>query len=348
MKAIIFSFTRNGAKLNGKLRTWLSGQGYLAESYSPQAYCENMEGFQRVEPDMKAILKETFPSCSLVIFIGACGIGVRAIAPFIQDKQKDPAVLCIDEKGTYVIPLLSGHIGGANRLALSIAENLGAQPVITTATDINGLLSVDQWAREQNLSISNLKAAKKISALFLEGKGVGLDSEFEVTGEIPSNFLLTRECPVGVSISLDEKRSPYETTLHLIPRIVCLGIGCRKGVSLEDMEKFVLEILEENKISLKAIDGIATIDLKREEMGLVAFAAKYQLPLTFFTFQELKKACGSYTGSAFVKQITGIDNVCERAAVLLSGNGSLMVGKKAGNGITAALARKSWRVNFED
>ncbi|ADY57160.1 cobalamin (vitamin B12) biosynthesis CbiG protein [Syntrophobotulus glycolicus DSM 8271] len=346
MKASVFSFTRNGAGLGLQLKDLLQAQEYEVGIYSAKALSEPLEGPKGYDPDLNTVVKQAFQSCSLLVFIGACGIAVRLIAPYIRDKRSDPAVICLDEKGTFVIPLLSGHIGGANKLALFIAEQTGAQPVVTTATDLHGLMAVDLWAAEHNLYIQDMEAAKKISALFLEGKTVGLESEFEIAGEVPPYILSGRNSPVGICIALDDRRKPFATTLNLIPRIACLGLGCRKGVSLNVIEELVEDVLGEEHISRRAIAGIATIDLKKEETGLRELAAKYRLPLIAFTARELGSVCGEFTESPFVRQVAGIGNVCERAAVLLSGNGKLIVPKRVQNGVTLAVAQKNWKVDF--
>lgn len=347
MKAYILSFTENGTKTGRNLKIFLEGMGHCIQCYAAGRFFNEAEGIMPVEPDLKSVVKTAFERCDALIFIGACGIAVRAIAPFIKNKTIDPGVICIDEKGRFVIPLLSGHIGGANRLAENIAGYLKACPVITTATDINGLFSADEWAAQNGMHIEDMKAAKKISALLLEGKEVGFYSDFEITGDLPFRICRKTDLRAGISISLDQNMKPFELTLNLIPKAVYLGIGCKKGTESRIIEKFVIELLEKKKVSIHAIKGIATIDIKKEECGLISFAQKYNLPLCFFSGDELLKAPGKYTGSDFVKSVTGVDNVCERAAVLASGNGRLISRKVSQNGLTAALALENWRVCFE-
>ncbi|MFA6807828.1 MAG: cobalamin biosynthesis protein, partial [Eubacteriales bacterium] len=317
MKASIMSFTRNGARLSLVIREILNNEGYFVNCYTQENYVSEADELQGYEPDFSSIVKKMFNSCSLIVFIGACGIAVRAIAPYVQDKQADPAIICIDVKGTYVIPLLSGHIGGANNLSQLLAERIGAKSVITTATDLQGVFAVDQWAVKENLYISNIKEAKKISSLLLEGQSVGLNSDFEIEGNMPSQILLDENYETGIYISLDENNKPYQATLNLVPRIVYLGLGSRKGISMETVEELFLEVIEKENISIKSIVGAATIDLKSSEQGLIEFAGKHNFPLTFFSAQELGSVSGEFTESSFVRKITGVDNVCERAAVLL-------------------------------
>lgn len=348
MKAAIFSFTRRGAELSIQIKSILLAKGYTAVCYTPGEYSEDNKDLFPLRPDLTTVMQNIYPVCSLLIFVSACGIAVRTVAPFIRDKTTDPAVICLDERGRHIIPLLSGHIGGANRLARLIAENIGGEPVITTATDINGLPAVDQWAVHNGLHICDLDAAKKVSAALLAGKTAGLYTDFEIVGKIPEQFSLNGNPEVGICISLDETKKPFATTLNLLPKIAYIGIGCRRGIGVEAVEELVAEILVKNKIPMKALAGLATIELKAAEKGLREFAAKYSLPLTFFTAKELLGLEGSFSKSDFVQKVTGVDNVCERSAVLVSRNGRLLVPKTPKNGVTAALAMKVWRVHFEE
>jgi cobalt-precorrin 5A hydrolase len=151
MKASILSFTRKGANLSIAINDILKEHGYETVCYTTPNYAPGNGVWHDYEPDLKTVTGELFKQNSLLVFVSACGIAVRTIAPWIKDKRTDPAVICLDEKGKQVIPLLSGHIGGANRMARVIAAGIGAQPVITTATDINGLFAVDEWARKNDL-----------------------------------------------------------------------------------------------------------------------------------------------------------------------------------------------------
>ena len=355
MKAVIFSFTRTGTRLGARIGELLRQDGYSAETYTLQKFSAESDLLRVIEPNLNTVIGRAFSDSSLLVFIGASGIAVRSIAPYVRDKRTDPAVLCIDEKGTYVIPLLSGHIGGANRITRRLAEGIGSQPIITTATDINGLLAIDEWAEVHDMVIGDMNTAKTVSANLLEGRSVGLYTEFLVEGEIPEYFMPGMDGETGVCISLDGSRKPFKTTLNLIPRIVCLGIGCRKGVSSEAIEELVLEVLAKNNISPLALAGAASIDLKEHEKGLLDFSAKYNLPITFYSGDVLNTAEGKFTSSDFVYEVTGVDSVCERAAVCLSRSGKtnstktvkLISPKKARNGVTAALALRDWKVNFE-
>ena len=296
---------------------------------------------------MQEWTKRQFEEGNSIVFIGAAGIAVRTIAPFIKDKTKDPAIIVIDEKGAFVIPILSGHIGGANELAKDIAGLIHAIPVITTATDINHKFAVDLFAKKNDLYISRMDYAKGISAAVLNDKQIGFDSDFPSTGSLPKILSNKMDCEYGICISLDENKEIFDKTLNLIPRIITLGIGCRKGKTLDEIEKVVFEMLNANSISIHAVTNVASIDLKKEEIGLLKFCKKYDLKLATYTAEMLEKVQGTFSESDYVKFVTGIGNVCERAAVLGSDSGTIIQKKYAENGITVSIARKDWSVKFE-
>lgn len=257
--------------------------------------------------------KNHFYEADALLYIGAAGIAVRAIAPFVKDKTSDPAVLVMDEAGRHVISLLSGHIGGANALAEKIALLTGAEPVITTATDVRGIPAIDSWAVSQDMAIENPSAVKAVSASLLAGRSV------------------------GVAITERTIRPPFDVTLYLRPRTLVLGAGCKKGVDAETFEKNALAFLRENGVSLLSVRALASIDVKKDEEAFLHFSQKYRLPFLTYDADELKNAAGVFAHSDFVEKTVGVGNVCERAAVLASA-GALLVGKTVYEGMTFALA----------
>lgn len=268
---------------------------------------------------------EMFASGNALIFVGAVGIAVRAIAASVRDKLTDSPVIVIDDMGNYVIPILSGHAGGGNKLALTIAELIGACPVITTSTDIHGAFSADVFAGENRLTIRNRDGIRKVSAKAIEGKPVTLSiKDYPPKG------------PADVIIADETDR---EYSLLLSPKKYTLGLGMRKGIGAEEAEAFITGILDKNNIITSDIYSVCTIDIKQTEPAIRAYCDKYRLPLITFDAALLNKAEGDFTSSEFVKQTTGVDNVCERAAVMGAGPGSsLIVRKQTGGGITVAVA----------
>ena len=278
-----------------------------------------------------------------LIFVGACGIAVRAIAPHVKDKFTDPAVVSVDEAGRFVIvvsvdeagrfviPLLSGHVGGANELALRVAALTGGQAAISTATDVNGLFAVDVWARGRDMVITDRTLAKEVSAALLEGKPVGFASDF---GHPCPQGLAEGPAELGVWVTWKTGEGPFPRTLRLAPKGLILGIGCKKGTNAAAIQAAVNEALTGHEPA--AVERVATIDLKEKEPGLLAFCAAHDLPLSVYSAEELAAAEGKFTPSAFVKTVTGVDNVCERAAV--RAGGTILVPKLAKNGVTVAVA----------
>lgn len=160
------AFSKAGVALAKKIAAREGG-----EIWAPPRYCG---AGVRALGDLEQWTGRMFAERGAIIFISACGIAVRAVAPHLKGKERDPAVVALDESGAYVIPLLSGHLGGANALARRTAGITGGKAVITTATDINGVPAIDEWARERCCAIENLSAAKIISASALEGAEVAL------------------------------------------------------------------------------------------------------------------------------------------------------------------------------
>lgn len=350
MRLAIISFTEHGSRLASTLLGLLPGSGYDCEGYAIPRFAKKY-GLKEPGASLSEWAGKMFGTMDAILFISASGIAVRAIAPWVKDKKSDPAVVVMDERGVFAISLLSGHLGGANELAGLLANLTGAIPVITTATDVNGRFAVDVFAKKNGLEIGDMKAAKAVSADVLDENPVGLYCEFPVIGEVPEE-LRTVTCDepfegkTGIVISLNGEKRPFKQTLHLYPRIVTLGIGCRKGADAGLLENTVLDVLQTNHISMRSVEQAASIDLKAEEPAILKFCEKYKLPFRTFCTAELAEVKGDFTPSDFVRSVTGVDNICERSAVLGSGGGRLIQKKKAGNGITLALAVKDWSVDF--
>lgn len=347
MKLAIIAFTRSGSMFAKRIR-----DAYEQKGNACVCRCKGKDaadwGLPVLDGALKEWVGEMFRECDSLLFIGAAGIAVRAIAPFVASKASDPAVLVMDEQGHFVISLLSGHLGGANALTREIAALVGAVPVITTATDAGGRFSVDDFARRENLYLDSLSLAKEVAADILEQRTIGLYSDFEVAGQIPPELSIQKKDGLGISISVDETYDPFSRTLHLVPRIAVLGIGCKKGTPVERIEALVEQVLLQNQLSKHAIARVASIDLKKEEPGLLAFCAAWKLPFQTYTAAELEEVeCeGGFTESSFVRQITGVGNVCERSALLAAGRKKLFQRKVAQDGVTVAIALEEYTVNF--
>ena len=171
-----------------------------------------------------------FAGSDALIFVGAVGIAVRAIAPHCQSKASDPAVVVLDECGHFAVPILSGHLGGANNLARALAAVCGAVPVITTATDANGVFAVDEWAKHQNCAVLEPERIKLVSGALLAGREVHFTSDWPIAGTPPAGLTESADAP-DFALAL----CPAGDALHLVPRIGVLGVGCKRGTSAETL-----------------------------------------------------------------------------------------------------------------
>ncbi len=330
MQIEIISFTQQGSQQAEKIKK-------IVEKTSEV----HMVCGRTMEKTLQEWCKEAFSKAQVLVFVGAAGIAVRTIAPFIKDKFTDPAVLVVDEKGKFVIPILSGHVGGANEFASLLAEELSAEAVITTATDLNGKFAVDVFARKNQLVLKDRIWAKEISSAILQGEEVGFTCEGEVRGEIPKELVPgQKQHQISVGIHAGN---------HLYPKAITLGIGCRKGKSEEEMEQFVKQQLEKHQIALESIICVASVDIKSKEQGIVLFCEKYGLQFQTFSPQQLSEVSGNFEESQFVAEHIGVGNVCERAAIcgLGSEQAHIILNKTAERGMTLAIAEKDWSVTFE-
>lgn len=345
MKALIYSFSAAGTALGTRVCQWLTETGWQSEQVSLKKFCIR-PGLRPFSPDLRGETQRAFQNCRLLVFIGASGIAVRTIAPFIRHKDVDPAVLVLDEGGHFVIPLLSGHIGGANDLARGLAAYLQAQPVITTATDVHGLFAIDEWARKKGLALSSLAGAKRFAAALLEKGKLGFYSEFPLQGSLPNGLYLAEKKDAAAVLTIRNASLYPQALVFVRPAIVHLGIGCRRGSAAGQIKQQLQKLLQQTKISPDSLKDVSSIDVKKNEAGLLAAAKDWQLPLHFYRAADLNAVPGEFSGSAFVKKTVGTDNVCERAAVLASHGGTLIQKKTAAGGVTLALAVEKYIVTF--
>ncbi len=343
MKIAVICFTGAGASTAHRLMEGLIKEGDLCEGYGKG------QGLKPLTMSLADWTRKQFLEKDGIVFIGAMGIAVRSIAPCLKGKAEDPAVVVLDDEGRFSISVLSGHLGGANELTGRAARITGGQAVITTSTDIHGKFAVDLFAKRLGLAITELNKIKKVSAAVLRGETVGFFSDFPIEGKLPEELCSGREADISLFITLSNLPEEGKTDhlLRLIPKILILGIGCRKGTPVTAIRDGVSRVLKEHNISPLAIAGCASIDLKKEEEGICAFAAETGVPFYTYPAEVLDGIEGEFTSSPFVKQITGVDNVCERSALCCVkelGGGKLIVKKEAAAGVTVAAAVRDWKV----
>ena len=358
---IVFSFTRTGTGLNRRLCRMMRQRGTRCKGYAPEKFAEN--GIEPFPGEIREIIRRKWGQ-SPFLFIGAAGIAVRYIAPFVKDKFTDSPALVMDEKGRYVIPILSGHVGGAVQMAEEIAEMTGAEAVHTTATDVQKKFAVDVFAEKNGLRITDRQMAKEISAAVLEGERIAFCVEVpdcRIEGKIPGELVLCEETEeffsyrYGILVadrddgrgkSAGRKCDEQGGVLLLKPGNVIAGIGCRKGIKIETLRSGLESVLEENGLSLDQVEGIASIDLKKEEAAVCSFARELGIPFVTYPAEVLKEVPCVTSSSDFVEKTTGVDNVCERAALAYCPEGKLIQGKCIRESMTAALVRRPLRLNI--
>lgn len=336
------SFSARGVKTALNISKVLMNNiyGYECEAFAAPKYIED----DYTKPLLGSLDEWTgrqFKISDAIVFVCASGIAVRAIAPYVRKKTKDPAVIVVDELGRYAVPILSGHIGGANEIAVQIADITGGEAVVTTATDINRKFSVDTFAKKNGLAISDMKLAKEISAAVLRGEKIGFICDFNIKGKLPESLVLEpQNTGEALKIHIGYGAKASNDTLVLTPKDYVIGMGCRRGKTLEELEEAAVEAAQRAKITLAEIDFLASVDLKSDEDGLLQLCREYGFKKRFYTAEELSEADGDFSSSAFVKNTVGVDNVCERAAYLASSCGDIIVRKINKNGVTASVAVK--------
>ncbi|MDR2957231.1 MAG: cobalt-precorrin 5A hydrolase [Coriobacteriales bacterium] len=348
----IFCFTDQGEQLARRIAGLLTVEAAKTDSPEAKDIIANSLSKQSDTASIHRVTKlsETvqplFQTGRALVFIGASGIAVRAIAPLIRSKTTDPAVIVIDEAGRFVIPLLSGHLGRANRLASQIAALIDATPVITTATDVNGVFAFDAWASEYGYQVANPSTIKIVASAMLNGQTVGLSSDFAVSGDLPGLVEALDHGDLGVCISLDQTKHPFTETLKLVPTCVHIGIGSRKGVDVQLLKAFFFDTLANLAIPIQAVAAIASIDLKKNEPAINQLAESLAVPFITYSAAELNTVASLFEQSERVLAVTQTGNVCAAAAYLSSGQGRMVCPKTARDGCTIAIAISDWTVQF--
>ena len=374
MRISCIAFTERGYALAQRTARALSDCAQTGED-DPGWDVSVSRGFGEGKADLRTWTALAWEASDALLFVGAAGIAVRAIAPHVASKATDSAVVVIDEAGRFAVPLLSGHLGGANDLAQTVARAAGAIPVITTATDVRGVWAVDTWARCAGLAVSNPEAIKRVSARLLSGGRVTLYSDMPISGQLPEGVDIASDraladivvspfaganagasvraaettgevVPVGETGKPAGVQAPAPEPLRLVVPCIVAGIGCRRGACAEAIEEAFLLACGQAGISPLAVREAATIDVKAHEEGLLAFCRARNIPLATYSAEELSQVEGSVSPSDFVRATVGVDNVCERAA--LADGGKLIFPKLAHGGVTVAFSKVTIELSFKE
>jgi cobalt-precorrin 5A hydrolase len=317
------------------------GAALGAPIHAPARIAEpGMHGFD----SLADLVAGTFAGYDGHVFVAAAGIVVRTIAPHLTSKERDPAVVCLDPQGAFAISLLSGHLGGGNALARRCAEISGGKAVITTATDCAGLPSLDLLARERNMAIGNLGRVKTVNAALLEGRRVQLYDPGDYLRASDSEYfqpVVTEDRWVsgepGVWVSW-RRNCPDEGALRLYPRVLMLGVGCRRGTGGEEISTHIRAVFRAADLSFLSIGGLGSIEAKADEEGLLDAAQELGVVPEFFPAGRLD-AVDAPNPSGTVMRRMGVGSVSEASALLLARGGELLVEKTKTRTVTLAVAR---------
>jgi cobalt-precorrin 5A hydrolase len=348
MKIAIITITRNGARLGARLKTGFA----TAELYALPKYLGTAgKGAIAIEGELKLLFERLWHEVDGFVCIMASGIVVRLAAPLLEGKDKDPAVVVMDDAGKFAISLLSGHLGGANELAERCAFLSGARPVITTATDANDLPSFDMLAKDNGWVIEDLSRVKVLNALLLDDEKIAVVDD---TGMVRSFFhgrgrLQFHESFVAglrseakgflfVTNSIIPPQLRSESLLVLRPKNLVLGIGCNSGTSPDEIEGVILTNLKRLFLSSASIAIIATAEAKSREPGLLETAERFGVPLVCYSSEELNGIETPSPPSEHALTAIGASGVAEPAALLASGRGELLLKKIKSGNVTLAVA----------
>ena len=352
MKISMVSFTENGYRLSEKIQKSMERDQIQLFSKCSSISSRSSE-VSFVDTPIGEWTKEQMRKKHALVFVGACGIAVRAIAPHLVSKLDDSPVIVIDEKGRFVIPVLSGHVGGANELAVMIAGKIGAEPVITTATDINRKFAIDLFAKKNGLAIENKDGIAKVSAKILRGEKIKISMKEEYVDSekcLPEEIEMIPYPPMEiVDVVIVPEGEDFDALLTLRLKEYVIGAGCRKGKDPEEFASFIDRMLERAGVKKQEVFALASIDLKADEPAMFRWCARNGILFQTFSKEELEEVTGGFKESEFVKQTVGIGNVCERAALRAAGNGGRLIAEKyAEDGMTIAIAKREWRVTFDE
>lgn len=372
-KIAILCITSNGRSLACKIKKSLNdGDIYFINNKRDENSLDDNEVISKsleedveiytVKKRLKFFVEDIFDKYEYILFIMATGIVVRTIAPLVTSKFSDPAILVTDEKGSNIISLLSGHMGGANEMTLHISDLINSNPVITTATDINKKSSLDMIAKKLNGHIVNFRDnVLDVNAMLVNGDAVGLYIDGEYNIDTRGFTVLDNSKSLEWSISSDEELKKinlntivvisnkenlqidkyYEDKYRIIkvtPRDIVIGIGCRRDTESHLLQDSLEDFLIKNNIDINSIKEIGSIEVKKDEKSIIDLSENLNVPFRVLSVEEISQVDYLFEKSEWVKKSVGVYSVAEPVAHLLSG-GNVIIEKNKYKGITFSVGR---------
>ena len=359
----IIALTRNGSRMAKSLAASFDGEAALFLDRRFHQEGDNAEVF---DLPLRPVVERAFTEYSHLVLFLSTGASIRLLAPLLKSKQVDPAVVCVDDAGSFCVSLISGHVGGADKLAQEVAKHVGARAVITSASHASGTLAVDLLGREFGWQLkADSTSVTRASAAVVNGQPVGV---WQRAGEpgwwphetpLPGNItvyetlddLAASACAAALVIT--DQTEPLDTlladkiTVVYRPKSLEIGMGCRRGVPVEELESLLNDTLVENGLSAKCLAGISSAEIKRGEPGLEQLAERHGVPLTFYQSDRLNNVFETHSEaitskSERARNLVGVWGVAEPSALLASGSNELVVTRKNTTRATIAVARKTF------
>ena len=358
----IVCITENGKNLALKIQTLIKDSHvYIVSNKQNKLQLENeSKNIFLVKEKLSVLTEKLFKDYQYILFIMATGIVVRVIAPYIVSKFSDPAIMVTDEKGQNVISLLSGHMGGANEMTKRISKLINANPVITTATDVNKKSALDMIAKELDAHIDDFRDnVKDVNAMLVNNQDVGIyiDGKYDVdtrgfkvlsnlenTDSIAKIVVITnkndffRDYIDKYKDSCINQKQLEEKIIKVIPKDIVIGIGCKKNTDSDHMKNSLLKFLDEYNIDINGIKEIGSIEIKKEEKAIIDLAKFLDVDFKTFSVDEISKVDYLYEKSQWVKKNVGVYSVSDPVAHLLS-EGRVIINKQKYDGITFSIGR---------
>ncbi len=344
----IISLTRNGTATGQKLLADLPD----SVLYAPERFINpSQDGVIPYTESVRQVLQSAFEQHQALICIMAAGIVVRDLAPLLRSKHSDPGVVVVDEAGRHAISLLGGHKGGANALAQRVAQILGGDPVLTTASDVQGLPAVDLLGREWGWTIRQQKNLTALSAALVNGDPVGVFQEVGETSWLPDPLpshltvypsleALQAAAPTAAMVITHRTLAIDGSAVIYRPLCLVIGVGCNRGTPAEEISEAIEQTLKEAELSPDSLLTLATIEDKADEAGLLEVCERCGWPLKVFTREEIATITNVPNPSEWAQKALGVIGVAEPAAMLGAGTDRLLVEKRKFENVTVAAAMR--------
>lgn len=353
-KACGFTLTKRGKDLLLKINERVCDLSGKIDCYIQPEYAD--QNFKSVE-STRAFFKKAFNEYDTIIAVLSTGIVVRSISDLMVHKSVDPGILVLDQSGKFVISLLSGHLGHANENARILGQAIGAQPVITTASDCQNVMAVDSYADQLNMYIKDFSTAKKVTSILVNGGRVGIIGFMEYSKfpsikcqtydfekiDLEANNILEECDALIVDARLNLQITMALPTVFLYPKQMVLGIGMKRNTPVETLKREIIHYLKSYKISLDKVACFATIGLKRDEPALNKLSEEWNIKTKIVSDEEVKKVQDRFKGSDFVEKTTGLRAVAEPCGYIASDYGRPVAPISKNNGVTLSL----WLINNE-